>query len=128
PKFVAPRLQSPGLRQVQIPGAEKSSGSPQEAESRRGQGDQTPADDRRPRLRRENALDEAIFRRGRQGQDYLALSRTRNGAPGARLQAARTRESRHGLVRQDRVGTAVRRPADGHDAGTTVAPQDNLKA
>ena len=36
------------------------------------------------------------------------------------------RESRHRLVRQGRVGTAVRRPSDGHDAGTTLAPQDNL--
>ena len=37
-------------------------------------------------------------------------------------------KDRHRLVRQGRVGTAVRRPADGHDAGATLAPQDNLKA
>jgi hypothetical protein len=53
----------------------KSSGGPQEAESRRGQGDQTPADDRRPRLRREDALHAALFRRGRQGEGHAAVPR-----------------------------------------------------
>ena len=94
-QFHPARLQNPGFRQVQIPGAEESGRSPQKAEGRRDQGDQAPADDRRSRLRREDALDEALLRRRRQGQDHLALPRPRNGAPGARLQAAQPRQGRH---------------------------------
>ena len=32
----------------------------------------------------------------------------------------------HRLVRQDRIGTAIRRPANGYDAGTTLASQAAL--
>ena len=32
----------------------------------------------------------------------------------------------HRLVRQDRIGTAIRRPANGHDAGTALASQAAL--
>ena len=75
-------------------GAEEGRRSPQEAEDRRDQGDQAAADDRRSRLRREDAGDAAVLRGRRQGQDHPALSRPRNGAPGNRHQAARQGEGR----------------------------------
>ena len=77
-------LQNSRLRQIQISGAEEGGRGAQEAEGRRDQGDQAPADDRRSRLRGEDALDAALLRGRRQGQGDVALPRPRNGAPGAR--------------------------------------------
>ena len=87
PQRRAAGLQDPRLWQVPLPGAEKAGRSPQEAEDRRGQGDQAPSDDRRPRLRREDELDAAASsRRATRSRSRCASAAarwpTRSSAPG----------------------------------------------
>src|SRR5205807_2361202 len=89
-------------------------------------GDQAAADDRRSRLRREDARDAAVLRGRRQGQDHLALPWPRNGAPGDRHQALGQGEGRRRRVRQGRAGRKVR-GTPGRD-GAGAAPTDTLTA
>src|SRR5258706_15385232 len=116
----APRGQDDGLRKIQIRTAEEGSRGAQAPEGHRGQGDQDAAYDRPSRLRREDAVDEAVLRGRRQGQSDPSLPRPRDGAP----------ESRHGALDpdpegdrrlcQDRAVPKARRPPDDDGAGTAV--------
>src|SRR5262249_31910585 len=93
---------------------------PQEAAGDRGQGDQAPPGNRRPRLRDQDALDDPLSRGGRQGQGDPALPRARDGAPGTGGQGARPREGRDGRQGQGRAVPPSRRPPDGDGAGAEV--------
>src|SRR5215217_554346 len=59
-----PGLQNPRLRQVPLQRAEEAGRGAQEAEDRRGQGDQAPAEHRQARLRREDEAGAAFFEEG----------------------------------------------------------------
>src|SRR5262249_3156406 len=120
PEFGSAGLQNSRLRQIQISGAKEGGRGAQEAEGRRNQRDQAAADDRRPRLRCENALDPSLLRGRRQSQGEIAVPRPRNGAPGARLQATRPRQGRYRQDRQDRTGAAVRGPPGGDGSGAAL--------
>ena len=62
-----------------------------------------------------------LLRGRRQGQGHLALPRPRDGAYGARHQAARPGEAGHRDHRQGGIGAPARRPADGDGAGAALA-------
>src|SRR3984885_14147978 len=114
-------LQDPRFREVSLPRAEEVVRSAQAPEGGRGQGDQAPARNRRPRLRSEDALGAPVLRRGRQGQGDAAFSRPRNGAPGYRIQASAAGQGRNGANRQGRGRAVDGRPPDDHGARAEVA-------
>src|SRR5689334_21908512 len=60
-----------------------------QADRRRGEGEQAPAEDRRPRPRREAPGRTAVHRVGQQGEVHVALPRPRDRPSAARADAAR---------------------------------------
>ena len=102
----------------------KAGRSAQEAEDRRGQGDQAPPRHRRPRLRRQDEGHEGLLRGGQQGQDHLRFRGREMAHQGLGLKVLDRVKSDVGDLCQGREGAELRGPPGRDGAGAALTGRD----